>query len=96
VTKYQAFIERQREKYGDKFSEAGLRPQFIPFYNSGQRVRVRLDESLELTGTIGATGGWRPCFLLMRTSRSLGSPWILERDETVTAVKRGRKYRAAS
>lgn len=75
-----------------------LAPAFEPYYESGQRVRVdfvTLDgtEVYEtLTGTIGKTTGWKPAYVLMRTSRSLGSPYLLSARDRITAVKRGRTY----
>lgn len=75
-----------------------LAPAFARYYESGERIRVAfvtLDGSSvyeELTGTIGKTTGWRPAYLLMRTARSHGSPYVLSARDRVVAVKRGSRY----
>lgn len=91
MNKYEAYISRQKAKYNDKFSDSGLDSRFIEYYNSGQRIKV-LAYGEELTGTVGATTGWIPCFLLMRTSRSIGSMYTLGPNDKIIAVKRGRTY----
>lgn len=77
---------------------SALAPAFTRYYESGDRVRVAfvtLDGSEvyeTLTGTIGKTTGWRPAYLLMRTARSHGSPYVLSARDRIVAVKRGREY----
>ena len=90
---YEEAISRRKAQHGDKFSESGLAQQFRRYYNSQERVKVHFEYGEELTGTIGMTTGWVPCFLLMRTSRSMGSPWTLGDKDRVIAVKSGRTYR---
>lgn len=90
MTRFEAYCKRQRDKWGDKFippSDA----RFIRYFNSGERIRVRTC-GLDLTGTVSASGGWAPVFLLMRTQRSIGSMWTLGEREEVLAVKLGRRY----
>jgi hypothetical protein len=99
---YRDFINRKRAEYGDKFDSSDLDARFIPFFESGQRIKVDiagLSPENELfyghtikTGTVGVTTGWKPCFLLMHSSRSIGSPWTLGSAEKLLAVKRGRIY----
>ena len=91
MTKFEGFLQRADMRYGLAFDKRGLAEQFIPFYNSGQRIRVKTC-GMELTGTISVTTGWRPCFLLMRTVRSIGSPWTLDQDNVILAVKKGKRY----
>ena len=95
ITEYEAYIACQDAKYGDKFDASDLAPQFVDAFNTGGRVRVRFSYGEELTGTIGVTTGWRPAFLLMRTSRSIGSPWTLGAGDQIVAYKAdgGRAYR---
>ena len=75
-----------------------LAPAFRRYYESGERIRVAfvtLDGSEvyeELTGTVGKTTGWRPAYLLMRTARSIGSPYLLSARDRVVAVKRSGRY----
>ena len=87
MTKYDDLVARKQREHGDKFDTSDLAPQFVPYFNGGERVRVRFSHGEELTGTIGVTTGWKPAFLLMRTSRSTGSPYTLGKDDEVVAVK---------
>jgi hypothetical protein len=94
MTKYEEYCARKRQQYGARFVPPPT-PEFVRYFNTGERVRVRFgyaSEPEELTGTIGITTGWRPVFLLMRTTRSLGSPWTLSIRDHVVAVKRGHRY----
>lgn len=90
---FQSYIESKRREYGDKFDASDLARQFVPYFESGQRVKVDLGNDEILTGTIGVTTGWRPCFLLMRTSRSIGSTWTLGKDDKVVEVTRYQSAR---
>lgn len=89
---FEHFKTRKAREHGTRFDPSALAPQFVRYFETGERVRVRFSYGEELTGTIGVTTGWRPAFLLMRTSRSIGSPWILGSGDAVVAVKRGREY----
>lgn len=92
---YVEYITRSKAKHGPRFSETELDRRFRSFYETGQRIKVETC-GMVLTGTVGVTTGWRPCFLLMRTSRSLGSPWTLGPQDKILAVQRGRVYRTMS
>ena len=92
TTPFAAYTERKRVEYGARFNACNLQPEFVPFFNSGQRVRVRLWDGTTLTGTIGVTTGWHPCFLLVRTARSFGSRFTLGTNDHVIAVKHNRLY----
>lgn len=69
-----------------------LAPAFAGYHRTGQRIRVRFDNGEEKTGTVGKTTGWRPVYLLMARSDSIGSSDLLSAKDTVVAVKRGGKY----
>lgn len=92
MNRYAGFIDRKEREYGDKFSAAGLAKQFIPAYNSGERIRVKFHTGEVLSGTVGVTTGWKPAFLLMLRSNSRGSEWLLgSKDKIVpntTPIKR--------
>ena len=90
--RYIDYVKRGRGKWGDKFSESSLSRQFIEFYNSGERIKVRMSWGEILTGTVGVTTGWVPSFMLMKTRRSMGSSDLLSDRDTPIAVKRGRVY----
>jgi hypothetical protein len=94
---YADLVYRGRARYGEAFSETGLDPRFVRWYESEERVRVRYiaadgSYTQATTGTIGATTGWRPAFLLMHSARSRGSSYVIGPRDTVVAVKRGRTY----
>lgn len=79
---------------------SGLAPKFIPYYNSGERVKVGfvgVDGTVyeEVTGVVAATSEWRPSFMLKRQSRSVGSSWLLSEKDVLIAVKHGRTLCAA-
>lgn len=85
------YCSRQITRFGARFNDRGLHAKFVPYYNSGERIRVRIGSTV-LTGTVAATAGWAPEFMLMRTTRSRGSSWLLSGGDEVLAVKRGGKY----
>lgn len=94
MTRFEEYIERKRAQYGDKFDETDLLPQFRPFFDSGERIRVstQYEEPYVRTGTVGVTTGWRPAFLLMHRSNAHGSSDLLGPRDKIVAVKRGRTY----
>jgi hypothetical protein len=88
---FEEFLSRKAREHGPRFDPSDLHPQFVPYFESGERVRVAtLGE--ELTGTIGVTTGWKPGFLLMRRKSDTGSVYVLRAEDRVLAVQRGRKY----
>lgn len=89
---YAAMCDRRRREFGDRFDDSELSAQFVSHYESGKRVRVRFGYGEEMTGTIGVTTGWRPCFLLMRRSNDHGSSWTLSDRDEIVAVQYGRTY----
>lgn len=86
------FLERKRREYGSSFDPSDLDPRFIQFYESGKRIKV-LTYGVPKTGTVGITTGWKPMFLLIQTSRSLGSHWLLGKEATILGVKHGHSYK---
>jgi hypothetical protein len=88
-TKYEKFVERKRAEHGDKFSTAALDKKFLPFFESGERIKVDFGHDTVKTGTVGVTGGWRPTFLLMLRSDSVGSIWTLGKGDTILGVQTG-------
>ena len=97
MTKYEGLVARKKKEYPGgkgktKFSTVSLAEQFIPAFNSGKRIRVRFSTGEVLSGTVGMTGGWKPSFLLMLTSRSIGSSWLLGKKDKIvpdtTPIKR--------
>ncbi len=91
MTEYRSLLSRKWNQYGEKFDPSDLDRRFVRYFNSGERIRVRTMGE-ELTGTVGVTMGWKPCFLLMRTVRSTGSVFTLGPRDEILAVQKGRKY----
>jgi hypothetical protein len=94
MSKYSDYLARKIEEFGvEKFDPTDLAYQFIPYFNSGERVKVSFKgEEQPRFGTIGVTTGWKPSFLLMRRSNQVGSSDLLGKFDKVVAVKKGRKY----
>lgn len=93
MTKYDDYIARKEQEYGTRFDPSNLAPQFIPYFNSGERIKVSIKgHSQSVFGYVGVTTGWMPTFLLMRTQRSIGSCDVIGKPDKVIAVKRGRTY----
>lgn len=92
---YVAAIARFKAVHGTKFTDSGLDPRFIPFYQTGQRIKVNT-MGMEVTGTVTMTTGWRPSFLLMRRSSDHGSMFILDSSTTLLAKQVGKVYRPFS
>ncbi len=98
---YKEFVANKLNIYGRDFDPSNLAPDFVKYFESGERVKVEWTWSngqhpvhVEiLSGTIGITRGLKPVFLLMRTKRSIGSPYTIHaKDCRVIAVKKGNKY----
>jgi hypothetical protein len=85
--RYQDFISRKQREYGDKFDSSKLNPDFIDAFNTGDRITVDFGYETK-RGTIGVTTGWVPAFLLMLTSRSIGSSHIIRMDSKIIGGKR--------
>lgn len=82
------------ELQGLRFDPSELNPAFAPYFDTGQRIKVRFwqDDDLTYTGTVGITTGWRPAFLLMRRSSDHGSSWLLTQGVELLAVQINGKY----
>jgi hypothetical protein len=91
MMEYEMYCGRQRAKFGKRFEETGLAKKFVRYFNSRERIKVDYYGEV-MTGTVAATTGWIPCFLLMRTSRAIGSGVTLNAETKILAVKRGRAY----
>ena len=88
---YGDIIEKARQEWGEKFSDKNLNKEFIPYFENGARIEVsfRNDKGKEYEvkrGTIGKTTGWKPSFLLMLTTRSIGSSYTIGNNDKVLRV----------
>ena len=88
---YYELLSRKRFQYGERFSEADLNKRFVPFFESGERIRID-DFGTEITGTVGVTTGWKPAFLLIRRRNDAGSEIVLGPKTKILAVQRGGRY----
>jgi len=80
---YEALCNRRRSQYGQQFSAESLAPQFVRFYETGQRIIVETKYGETLRGYVGVTTGWKPCFLLMHNTRSISSSNTLSADDKI-------------
>lgn len=62
---YAQMIKERANKFTDKFSTRGLAQQFIPYFESGQRIEVEFSHGEIKRGTVGVTTGWQPTFVLL-------------------------------
>lgn len=83
MTRYEEYIQRKQREFGDKFDTSDLAPEFIEYFNSGERIEVEFRSKLTREvyetkrGTIGVTTGWKPAFILMLRKTSRGSSHLL-------------------
>ena len=79
---YNAVISRRKMEYPGSFDACNLNQSFVHAFESQDRVTVEFrtaDGTVYETkrGRIGVTTGWKPCFILMLTTRSIGSMWCI-------------------
>jgi hypothetical protein len=72
----------QRKKGMGKFDPSDLNPEFIPYYESGERITVDFGYERK-RGTIGISTGWKPVFLLMLRRDSVGSSYTIGKNDKV-------------
>jgi len=92
MSNYSDFVARKRAQYGDQFDDSDLDPRFIRFFDSGERIEVGLN-GFTMDGTkrgrVGVSTGWKPVFLLMLKSNSVGSSITLgPKDEIIRVVSK--------
>ncbi len=85
MTRYEELISRKRREYGDKFDTSALAPQFVEAFNKAPDYRVaipspahNIEEGKKAWGYVGVTTGWKPAFILMRSTRNYGSSVVLD------------------
>jgi hypothetical protein len=88
-TKYEQYVERKKAEYGERFTTSALDKRFIPYLNSGERIKVDFGHGDVKTGTVSVTTGWKPTFLLMLRSNSMGSIYTLGRTAEIIGVQTG-------
>lgn len=84
---FEEYLAGQQSRHGAKFSEVGLARKFIPYFNNRRRIEVRFSCGTVKRGTVGASMGWQPQFMLLLRRDSMGSPWLLsDRDEVLREI----------
>jgi hypothetical protein len=88
MSKYRNYLSRKINEYGNKFDQSDLSEQFVPYYESGQRIEVEFSHGEIKRGTIEVTTGWKPVFLLMLRSNSIRSSYTLSNQDKITKIIR--------
>jgi hypothetical protein len=86
MTRYYEFIQRKVREYPTKFDPTELNQAFVDAFNSQERITVEFTygATKEIKrGRIGVTTGWKPCFLLMLTRRSIGSSYTINKNARI-------------
>lgn len=80
-----AVLEREVRTIKDT---SELDPRFTDYYRTGQRVEVTYDDGTTERFYVGKSTGWRPVYLKIHNTRSLGGSPIgkYERDSIVSIV----------
>jgi len=83
---FQDYLKRKQREYGKKFNTDKLAKQFIPYYESGERLKIKFASGDTKQGTIEITTGWNPFFILVLTKDSISSPWLLGKTDKILSV----------
>lgn len=62
---------------GHKLDTSDLALKFSEYHETGQRIIVKTPYGETLRGYVGVTTGWKPSYLLLNNTRSLGSSELL-------------------
>lgn len=85
------FKEYLKKKQQDlKFDSSELSKQYIPYFENGQRIEVDFGYEIK-RGYVGVTSGWKPSFILLLRSDSIGSSYLLNDSHKI--VKTLPKYK---
>jgi hypothetical protein len=92
---FQNYLTRKMNQYGQQFCSHDLAPQFIPYFNSQERIEVEIRYGGKVVevrrGTVGVTTGWKPVFLLMHRVNETGSTDTLRLEDRVVKVISNRR-----
>lgn len=92
TTAFEQYCKNKKAQYGTLFSTKNLAQQFIPYLHTNTRLKIQDETGQTYFGTVGISTGWVPVFLLMHSTRSIGSSFILQPHHKITAIKTGHKY----
>ena len=83
---YNDYVNFKKQYYGKKFDYSDLSKQFVDYYENQWRIEIKTNGEIK-RGRVGISTGWKPSFLLMLTTRSLGSSYLLsDKDEIIKVV----------
>jgi len=88
---YSQYIARKTNEFAGTehpFDPSELAPQFVSYFETGQRIEVDFGDGMIKRGTVGVTTGWRPVFLLVLRSNSMGSSWTLGKNDRIVKIIR--------
>ena len=83
MKKYNDYVAKKKEEYGKKMDLTDINAEFIPAFESGERITVEFAYGERKRGTIGVTTGWKPIFLLMLRKDSRGSSWTIHKNDHI-------------
>jgi hypothetical protein len=87
---YADLVRHFEERYPRQFDDSELWPQFRTWVGYDGRIEVSGEHRAgqRRTGYLGVTSGWRPAFILVARSDSMGSSDVLRKDDEVIARQR--------
>lgn len=62
-----------------------LAEQFTPYYENKQRIEVETCGK-KIRGYVGKTTGWKPVYILLLRSNSMGSSYTLRTDDKIVGT----------
>jgi len=88
---FKQYLADKEREYGSMFDPSQLVTTFVPHFESGQRIIVVTEwddgqKSDERRGYVGITTGWRPAFLLVNNTRSMGSSDVLGPNDRIVGT----------
>lgn len=96
MTRFETYCQRQRMLYGERF-QPPTGQHLIDAYNRDRdyRVQVQLSDDRMAWGYVSLSTGWQPTFLLMRSTRAIGSSTTLDHIDKIVASHWLRKRGAS-
>ena len=90
---FEEYLKRKRsmniEEYPIQFDASDLALQFVPYFESGQRIEVQFSWE-KMRGYVGVTTGWKPSFLLLSRCNSRSSSILLGSTDIILKVIPGK------
>ena len=83
---YKEYVDNKLKQYGIEFDTSDLNENFIPYFESGERITVKFSCGEIKRGTIGISSGWKPIFLLMLRKDSVGSSYTITKKDEIKII----------